>query len=84
MKNSGGALPQKSQKRSHHDYNKKQVVFVSPDLHQLQEVVIDYKTKIYIAIGASAEEARSRYLTRMESKTKPRFGNNKPAISAKK
>ncbi len=45
-------------------YEKKQNNFKSPDLSQLQEVVIDVRTKIYIAIGADPEEARSRYLSR--------------------
>lgn len=39
--------------------------FKSPDLSKLQEVVIDVKTKIYIAIGADPEEARSRYRSRL-------------------
>jgi hypothetical protein len=43
---------------------KKQTNFKSPDLNQLQLVVIDSRTKIYIPIGADPEEARVRYLTR--------------------
>ena len=60
-------------------YKKTPAKFKSPDLSQLQEVVIDVKTKIYIAIGADPEEARSRY--------KSKFGVNsfgtwlKPALS---
>ncbi len=50
-------------------YEKKQIVFKSPDLSKLQEVVIDFRTKIYIAIGADPEEARNRYFSR--------FGNKK-------
>jgi len=42
--------------------------FKSPDLTKLQEVVIDLKTKIYIAIGADPEEARSRYRSRFNYK----------------
>ncbi len=49
-------------------YNKKQSVFKSPDLQKLQEVVIDLRTKIYIAIDADPEEAKTRYLSRFESK----------------
>ena len=47
---------------------KKQPYFKSPDLKQLQEVVIDNRTKIYIAIGADPEEARSRYISRFATK----------------
>lgn len=42
---------------------KKTVVFKSPDLSKLKEVVIDHRTKIYIAPGADVEEAKSRYLS---------------------
>lgn len=42
---------------------KKPVVFKSPDLSKLKEVVIDHRTRIYIAPGADAEEARTRYLS---------------------
>ena len=36
----------------------------SPDISKLQEVIIDHRTKIYIALGADAEEARNRYVSR--------------------
>jgi hypothetical protein len=49
-------------------YEKKQNTFKSPDLAKLQEVVIDVRTKIYIAIGADPEEAKSRYLARIGNK----------------
>jgi hypothetical protein len=45
-------------------FEKKPVVFKSPDLSKLKEVIIDHKTKIYIAPGADIEEAKSRYLER--------------------
>jgi hypothetical protein len=45
-------------------YDKKQVVHKSPDLNNLQEVVIDHRTRIYIARGADPEEAKNRYLLR--------------------
>ena len=45
-------------------YAKNQNNYKSPDLTKLQEVVIDVRTKIYIAIGADPEEAKSRYLSR--------------------
>jgi hypothetical protein len=44
--------------------DKKQINYKSPDTSKLQEVVIDGKTTIYIAMGADAEEARLRYLSR--------------------
>jgi hypothetical protein len=43
---------------------KKPVVFKSPDLSKMTEVVIDHRTKIYIAPNADVEEARNRYLFR--------------------
>jgi hypothetical protein len=50
-------------------YEKKNVNnFKSPDLSKLQAVVIDLRTIIYIAVGADPEAARTRYLTRFESK----------------
>lgn len=33
----------------------------SPDISKMQMVQIDARTKIYIAIDASADEARTRY-----------------------
>jgi len=40
---------------------KKPVVFKSPDLSKLKEVVINHRTRIYIAQDANIEEARNRY-----------------------
>ena len=51
-------------------FEKKQINLKSPDLSKLQEVVIDLRTKIYIAVGADSEEARSRYLSRLDTKNK--------------
>ncbi|MFO7658684.1 MAG: hypothetical protein R6W78_16615 [Bacteroidales bacterium] len=45
-------------------FEKKLNTYKSPDLTKLQEVVIDFRTKIYIPIGADPEAARSRYLSR--------------------
>jgi hypothetical protein len=45
-------------------FEKKQIVYKSPDLNKMQVVVIDHRTKIYIALDADPEEARSRYLFR--------------------
>lgn len=52
------------------NYDKKQVNFKSPDLSKMQEVVIDFKTKIYIAVGADPEEAKVRYFSKQDSKKK--------------
>ena len=62
-------------------HEKKQNNFKTPDLNQLQEVVIDLRTKIYIAVGADPEEAKSRYLARLEAKNKVMFAARKPVAS---
>jgi len=49
-------------------FEKKQPSFTTPDLTKLQEVIIDVKTRIYIAVGADPKEARSRYLARIGAK----------------
>jgi hypothetical protein len=49
---------------------KKQTVFKTPDISRMQEVVINPRTKLYIAVGADPEEARSRYWARQEAKGK--------------
>jgi len=49
-------------------YEKKQNDYKSPDLMKLQVVIIDLRTRIYIALDADPEEARSRYLSRVGNK----------------
>jgi hypothetical protein len=49
---------------------KKQNVFKTPDITKMQEVVINQRTKLYIAVGADPEEARSRYWIRQDAKGK--------------
>jgi hypothetical protein len=49
-------------------FEKKQNIIKSPDLSKLQEVVIDHRTKIYIAPGADVESARNRYLERIATR----------------
>jgi len=49
-------------------FEKKQQTFITPDLTKLQEVIIDVKTRIYIAVGADPKEARNRYKARVEAK----------------
>jgi hypothetical protein len=45
-------------------FDKKQSDFKSPDLTKMQEVIIDYRTRIYIAPGADPKKARNDYLTK--------------------
>ena len=47
---------------------KKRVDFNSPDVSKLKEVIIDYKTKIYISPDADEEEAKNRYRFRTPSR----------------
>ena len=46
--------------------DKKQNNFKSPDLSKMQLVVINEKTRIYIEEGDDPEEAKTRYLERLE------------------
>jgi hypothetical protein len=55
-------------KRSRIALDKKQVTFKTPDLSKMQEVVIDVRTRIYIDPDADPDEARERYLARLESR----------------
>ena len=48
--------------------DKKHNVFKSPDLSKLQEVLIDFRTKIYIDKDADPVEARNKYISRFDSK----------------
>jgi hypothetical protein len=47
---------------------KKPNIFKSPDLSKLKEVVIDHRTKIYIAPEADIQEAKTRYLERIATR----------------
>ncbi len=49
-------------------FEKKIPALNSPDLSKLKEVIIDFRTKIYIAPDADEEEARNRYLLRIAAK----------------
>ena len=42
--------------------------FKSPDLNTMQSVVIDYKTTIYIPLGADPDKAKNRYLDHINSR----------------
>jgi hypothetical protein len=60
---------------------KKQMVFKTPDITRMQEVVINARTKIYIAMGADPEEARSRYWARQDAKGKVLLSPKKPVLT---
>jgi putative ubiquitin-RnfH superfamily antitoxin RatB of RatAB toxin-antitoxin module len=60
---------------------KKQTVFKTPDITRMQEVVINARTKIYIALGADPEEARSRYWARQDAKGKVLLSPKKVVLS---
>ena len=61
-------------------HERKQIIFKTPDITKMQEVIINYKTKLYIAMGADPEEARSRYLNRPDSKYRSLIVQKKTAI----
>ena len=60
---------------------KKQMAFKTPDITRMQEVVINARTKIYIAVGADPEEARSRYQARQDAKGKALFAPKKTVLA---
>jgi hypothetical protein len=60
---------------------KKQIIFKTPDLTKMQEVVINPRTKIYIAVGADPDEARMRYQARQDAKGKVLFAPKKPDLT---
>ena len=60
---------------------KKQVIFKTPDISKMQEVVINPNTTIYIAVGADPEEARSRYWNRPALRGKSIFTHKKPTLT---
>jgi len=64
-----------------HD-QKKRITFKTPDIRQMQEVIIDKRTKIYIAVGADPDEARSRYKTKRETSGKVQFASRKPVAAS--
>ena len=49
-------------------HERRHVAQKSPDTKKLQEVVIDTRTKIYIAIDADPVEAKIRFLQRISGK----------------
>jgi len=60
---------------------KKQIVFKTPDITRMQEVVINARTKLYIAIDADPEEARSRYQARQDAKGRVLLTPKKAVLS---
>ncbi len=49
-------------------YKKDQHKQVSPDIKKLQEVIIDFRTRIYIALDADPIEAKKSYLLKRSGK----------------
>jgi hypothetical protein len=45
---------------------------------------INHRTKIYIAVGADPEEARTRYWARQDTKGKVMFASKKPVVTLAK
>ena len=60
---------------------RKPIVFKTPDITKMQEVVINQRTKIYIAVGADPDEARSRYWARQDAKGKMLLTPKKPVLN---
>ena len=81
MKNNEKTESPKIEKSYYSTDQKKHIIIKSPDINKMQEVVIDDRTKIYIAVGADPEEARSRYLKRLEPKLKEPFVSRKPVAN---
>jgi hypothetical protein len=48
----------------------KPAIIKSPDLSKMKEVIIDHRTRIYIAPDADVEEAKNRYFLRNKSLAK--------------
>ena len=59
-------------------FEKRKSNFKTPDVSILQEVIIDVRTKIYIALGADPEEAKSRFLSRLGERNKVHIPYKKP------
>jgi hypothetical protein len=49
-------------------FEKKANIIKSPDLSKLKEVIIDHRTRIYIAPEEDIETAKERYLARLIKK----------------
>ena len=78
MKDSEGNVLPTIEKSFYMRDQKKHISFQSPDTNKMQVVIIDDRTKIYIAQGANADEARRRYLNRLGNKENVRFAVRKP------
>jgi hypothetical protein len=61
--------------------DKKPIIFKTPDITKMQEVVINHRTKIYIAVGADPDEARERYQARQDAKGKVLVMGKKPSLT---
>lgn len=65
----------------HKMQERKQIVFKTPDITKMQEVVINYRTKLYIAIDADPELARSKYWARQDAKGKLLLPTKKTVVA---
>lgn len=54
--------------KSKRGLEKKQTIYKTPNVSKMQEVIIDGKTRIYIAMDADPEKARIRYLERLQAR----------------
>ena len=54
--------------KSKKSFDKKQIIHKTPNVSKMQEVIIDGRTRIYIALDADPEQARSRYLERLQAR----------------
>lgn len=48
--------------------SRKQPTYNTPNLSKMQEVIIDARTRIYVALDEDPEVARKRYLARLEAR----------------
>jgi hypothetical protein len=62
-------------------YEKKQINLKSPDLSKLQVVVIDSRTRIYVALGTDPEEAKIHYIAKLEAKNTFYSRSRKPIVT---
>jgi len=59
-------------------YEKRPSIIKPPDLSKMQVVVIDAKTKIFIGCDEDPIEAKSRYFSRLEARSKVFLSPKKP------
>lgn len=77
MKNQEEVEVTKTEKKQH-THDQKKHAMKSPDLNRMKAVIIDSRTRIYIDIDESAEEAKKRYLNKMQANGKTSLASRKP------